>query len=98
MASRRQGAVFQDVDPVHRPVHDMGRFDDARRRRGACALGSHKSVSMRANTAFVQANLWAYSPSADGQRFLVNELTEASSSTVNVITHWQQAAGAVTNR
>ncbi len=31
-----------------------------------------------------QANIWAYSPHPDGQRFLVNALAETGEPTVNV--------------
>ena len=39
-----------------------------------------------------QANAFAYSPHPDGQRFLVNALTDVREPTVNVVTNWQKAA------
>ncbi len=37
-----------------------------------------------------EANLFNYSPSADGQRFLMNILPDASVPTLNVITNWER--------
>ena len=37
-----------------------------------------------------EANLFNYSPSADGQRFLMNILADASLPTLNVITNWEK--------
>ena len=37
-----------------------------------------------------QANLFSYGPSADGQRFLMNILPDASEPTLNVITNWER--------
>jgi hypothetical protein len=53
-----------------------------------------KLFDARAMTMVVQSNVWAYSPHPDGQRFLVNALTETDDPTVNVITHWQQTVTA----
>jgi eukaryotic-like serine/threonine-protein kinase len=39
-----------------------------------------------------QGNLFLYSPSADGQRFLVKERPADDKSSVNVLTHWEQYA------
>jgi dipeptidyl aminopeptidase/acylaminoacyl peptidase len=42
-----------------------------------------------------QANIFSYSPSADGQRFLMIVLPDAAPPTLNVITNWEKAvAGA----
>ena len=37
-----------------------------------------------------EANLFNYSPAADGQRFLINILPDASLPTLNVITNWER--------
>jgi Tol biopolymer transport system component len=50
-----------------------------------------KLFDTRANTLLLQGNVWAYGVSPDGQRFLVNALTETDPPTVNVITNWQQS-------
>lgn len=52
-----------------------------------------KLFDMRANTPLIQGDLWTYAVSPDGQRFLVNELTETDAPTVDVITNWQQSVG-----
>ena len=39
----------------------------------------------------IQSNLWTYSPSPDGKRFLVNRATDAGLPTLNVITNWQRS-------
>jgi hypothetical protein len=41
-----------------------------------------------------QNNLFSYSPSADGQRFLMNVLPDAAPPTLKVITNWEKAAAA----
>jgi eukaryotic-like serine/threonine-protein kinase len=50
-----------------------------------------KLFDTRADTMLVQGNSWSYGASPDGQRFLVNTLTETGAATVNVITNWQQS-------
>ena len=57
-----------------------------------------KVLDARASTQVLQSNFWAYSPHPDGQRFLINTLTETSEPTVNVITNWQQAVAANAQR
>ena len=37
-------------------------------------------------------NLFSYSPSADGQRFLVDVLPDSALPTLNVITNWERLA------
>ncbi len=44
-------------------------------------------------TTIPEANLFNYSPAADGQRFLMNILTDASLPTLNVITNWEDSLG-----
>jgi hypothetical protein len=39
-------------------------------------------------------NSFAYSPSPDGQRFLVNMDSDTAEPQINVITNWQKAAAA----
>ena len=36
-----------------------------------------------------QSNIFQYSPSSDGQRFLVNALTSDAEPTLNVISNWE---------
>jgi hypothetical protein len=50
-----------------------------------------KLFDSRASTLLVQGNLWMYGATPDGQRFLVNALTETDAPTVNVFTNWQQS-------
>jgi hypothetical protein len=38
-----------------------------------------------------QSNLWSYSPSPDGKRFLVNRATDTSLPRLNVITNWRRS-------
>ena len=45
---------------------------------------------IRAQGTVIQANVFVYSPQRDGQRFLVNALTEEGEPTINVITNWQK--------
>ena len=45
-------------------------------------------------TQFVQTNQSVYSPTKDGQRFLVNMQVSENTSTLNVITNWQQLLSA----
>jgi hypothetical protein len=42
-------------------------------------------------TVVPQANFFSYSPSADGQRFLMRILPDAALPTLNVITNWEKA-------
>lgn len=43
-------------------------------------------------TVVPEANVFSYSPSLDGQRFLMNVLPDAALPTLNVITNWEKAA------
>jgi hypothetical protein len=58
---------------------------------GPAAGRAAEAVRHPGDTMLVQGNLWTYAASPDGQRFLVNALTETDAPTVNVITNWQQS-------
>jgi uncharacterized membrane protein YphA (DoxX/SURF4 family) len=47
----------------------------------------------RGNSSVPSANLFVYSPSADGQRFLVNLDASEEEPALNVIVNWEKAAG-----
>jgi hypothetical protein len=46
----------------------------------------------RGNSSVPSANLFVYSPSADGQRFLVNLDASEEEPALNVIVNWEKAA------
>jgi serine/threonine protein kinase len=46
----------------------------------------------QARTVVPENNIFAYSPSADGQRFLMNILPDATAPSLNVITNWEKLA------
>jgi Tol biopolymer transport system component/predicted Ser/Thr protein kinase len=63
--------------------------------RGGLRIGTpQKLFEARAFTIVPQANLFAYSPHPDRQRFLVNQSVETGQPTVNVITNWQKSVTA----
>lgn len=45
---------------------------------------------IRAQVTVIERNILVYSPHPDGQRFLVNALTEEGEPTINVITNWRR--------
>jgi Tol biopolymer transport system component len=53
-----------------------------------------KLFDVPASLYIIQSNIWSYSPSPDGTRFLVNALTETSAETINVVTNWPSAVRA----
>jgi hypothetical protein len=58
---------------------------------GRPTFGTSASLfEFRANTGTPQVNWFVYSPSADGQRFLVSRLASDMTPTVDVLLHWQQ--------
>ena len=62
---------------------------------GGLSIGApQKLFDYEANGFVPRLNIWSYSPHPDGKRFLVNEQVKTDKPTVNVILHWQQAAGA----
>jgi hypothetical protein len=60
-------------------------------REGVRVGTPERLFELHANPVIPQRNSFAYSPSPDGQRFLVNTLVESGQATVNVITNWQNA-------
>ena len=50
-----------------------------------------KLFEVPANLYVIQSNIWSYSPSPDGTRFLVNALTDTSAQILNVVTNWPSA-------
>ena len=62
--------------------------------RGGLRVGvPQRLFDARVYTSVIQNNVFSYSPHPDGQRLLVDVLSETGEPTVNVITHWQQAVG-----
>jgi hypothetical protein len=60
---------------------------------GALEIGAPKSLfELHTRTLVPQNNAFSYSPSADGQHFLMNVLPDATLPTLNVITNWDRAA------
>ena len=60
--------------------------------QGGLRFGTpHELFVSRGPTYLAMSNVFFYSPHPDGQRFLVNAAVEAGDTTVNVITHWQNA-------
>jgi Tol biopolymer transport system component len=47
--------------------------------------------AVASNLYIIQNNIWSYSPSPDGTRFLVNVLTDTSAPVLNVVTNWPSA-------
>jgi Tol biopolymer transport system component len=61
--------------------------------RGGLRTGRPQRLfAVPSNLVQQRSNAFAYSPHPAGQRFLVNALTDARGSTVNVVTNWQKAA------
>ncbi len=63
-------------------------------RDGLLQAGVPKALfDLQTRGTIPEANFFYYSPSADGQRFLINILTDASLPTLNVITNWENSQG-----
>ena len=61
--------------------------------RGGISAGEPVELFQFKTLVFTpQANAWSYSPSPDGQRFLVNVQAETSGPEIHVITNWLKAA------
>jgi len=61
--------------------------------RGDFQAGASQALfDFRTTLVVAPANEFAYSPSADGQRFLVKVLAGDGEDTLNVITNWEKAA------
>ena len=62
---------------------------------GPLEIGVPKSLfPFQAINIISEANMFSYSPSNDGQRFLMTLLPDAAPPTLNVITNWEHAAAA----
>jgi Tol biopolymer transport system component len=62
---------------------------------GPLQAGVPKALfDVQTRTIIPEANQFSYSPSADGQRFLMRILPDATLPTLNVITNWEKAAAA----
>jgi serine/threonine protein kinase len=59
---------------------------------GVQTRAPHRLFDVRVNQWAPQMNAFSYSPSPDGQRFLVNQRVEVGEPAVTIITKWQKAA------
>lgn len=91
LAARRQRAVLFGERSSSRQPADGG--SGAVGPRGDFQAGALQALfEFRAISVTTTANAFMYSPSADGQRFLVGVQPGDVQPTLNVITNWEKAA------